>query len=146
MPTDSNDKPSSGPPPGSSPSAKPRTTKQREVILEAFEDAARPLNPAEAHELAQRTLPKIGIATIYRTIRLFEDEGLLHKVELPGEMPRYELHTAAEHHHHHFRCDDCGKVYDIEGCLKGFDQMLPKGFKLRAHDITLYGGCAECEG
>ncbi len=123
-----------------------RVTRQREAIHAAFKAAGRPLSPTEVLELAQPDAPSLSLATVYRTIRRMEEDGELAPVELPGGSARYELQAAADHHHHHFHCDDCDKVFDIEGCPGGLKSLLPKGFKLQRHEITLYGRCDGCAG
>jgi len=121
-----------------------RSTKQREAIRSVLRQAARPLGTAEIRRLAGRRVPGLGAATVYRTVRLLADEGEVVPIQLPGEPPRYELRHAAEKHHHHFRCDSCDRVYDIEGCPNGLGGLVPAGFRLRAHDLTMYGTCARC--
>ena len=121
-----------------------RSTKQREAIRSAIGAAGRPLSPAEMLGAAREEVPGLGQATVYRTIRAMVEEGSLHAVELPGEPARYELSEAASSHHHHFRCDQCERVFDIEGCPLGVEQIAPKGFQVRDHEVILYGTCAEC--
>ena len=122
-------------------------TKQREAIRDAVAAAGRPLTPAEIHALVSPQVESIGMATVYRTLKLLVDEGFIVPVEMPGEPPRYELeHPAAGHHHHHFRCDECQRVFDLEGCVSGLKGLLPSGFSMRDHEIFLFGTCAECAG
>lgn len=121
-----------------------RTTRQREAILHAFRASGRPLSPSEALGLARRQVESVGQATVYRTVRLLVEEGVLSPVSLPGEPPRYELKKKADTHHHHFHCDACDRVYDIAGCPKGLEHMVPDGFTLRSHEIVLYGTCEHC--
>ncbi len=121
-----------------------RSTRQREAIRSALEAAGRPLGPGEMLEAARKAVPGLGQATVYRTIKSLVDEGALHTVELPGEPARYELSAAAAHHHHHFRCDQCERVFDVEGCPKGIESIAPEGFQVRDHEVILYGTCADC--
>ncbi|MCW8129453.1 MAG: transcriptional repressor [Planctomycetota bacterium] len=119
-----------------------RKTVQRQAIREAIEEASRPLSPQEVLDLARARVKRIGIATVYRTIKSLLAEGVLKAVDLPGEPPRYE--PAGKHHHHHFRCRTCNKVYEIEGCPKDLKRMAPRGFRVEGHDLVLYGLCAGC--
>lgn len=121
-----------------------RRTRQRDAIRAAFAAAARPLSPQEAHSLAQAEVPRLGIATVYRTLLRLVAEGELVPVELPGSPPHYEV--AGLHHHHHFHCKACGRVYDLPGCPGNIDQLTPRGFRLEKHEIVLYGRCAGCCG
>ncbi len=122
----------------------PRKTPQRDAIHQALAKAGRPLSPQEVLDLASKTTPTLGLATVYRTLGMLEEAGQVAPVDLPGEARRYELQAAADTHHHHFQCDDCGNVYDVEGCPGGIHDILPKGFSLRDHEIILYGKCAAC--
>ena len=79
-----------------------RSTIQRSAIHDALKRAGRPLLALEVLELACETVPRIGIATIYRNLKTMVDEGLLRQVVLPGENPRFEL--SGHGHHHHFQC------------------------------------------
>jgi Fur family transcriptional regulator, ferric uptake regulator len=121
-----------------------RKTKQRDAIVGALEDAGRPLSPQEIVDAAEPAAPGLSLATVYRTIKLLTEEGETVVVPVPGEPDRYEHRTNAEHHHHHFRCDDCGKVYDVPGCAGSINELLPDGFTLRDHEVFLYGSCETC--
>lgn len=119
-----------------------RRTLQRAAIRRAFERADRPLSPAETLASAQEEVPGLGIATVYRNIRNLVDEGWLEEVPLPGAPNRYEI--SGKHHHHHFRCRICDRVFEVEACPPDLRALLPSGFRLEGHDITLFGRCAAC--
>lgn len=124
------------------PSSGERRTRQRRAIREVIVDAGVPLSPREILERSQSHVTGIGMATVYRTIKLLAEEGSIQTVDIAGESPRYE--AAGKGHHHHFHCRDCGKVYELEGCCGHFAELTPKGFRLDGHDLTLYGQCSEC--
>ena len=117
-------------------------TRQRQVLLEVFEAAERPLTPSEICETARRELPSVGIATVYRAIRQFVAEGRVRAVELPGAAPHYE--RASKDHRHFFLCHHCRRLFDLIGCMRGFNSLAPRGFRVRHHEIVLYGECAAC--
>lgn len=119
-------------------------TKQREAIQDCLRDAGRPLSPQELLECAQQEVPGLGLATVYRTIKLMTEDGVAVAVNLPGESTRYEHQRAAAHHHHHFRCESCEKIYDIPGCVPGIGELMPAGFTMRSHEMTFYGTCPAC--
>lgn len=121
-----------------------RRTRQREAIWQSFERAARPLGPQEILKLARDDVPNLGIATVYRNIRSFLEEGRLRAVELPGTPDRYEV--AGKDHHHHFHCRGCDGVFEVDTCQSDFQASTPSGFKLEDHEITLYGLCSACVG
>jgi Fur family ferric uptake transcriptional regulator len=117
-----------------------RDTRQKRAIRRVFEIAERPLSPDEILAEAQRASKGLGLATVYRTVRSLADEGFLSAVEVPGRPTLYE--RAGKSHHHHFVCDACDRVYEIEGC--NVKARLPRGFRTRDHDVTVYGLCAAC--
>ena len=119
-----------------------RSTAQRSAIRDVLHQANRPLLAQEVLDYACVVVPKIGIATIYRNLKIMVDEGELRQVLLPGENPRFEL--AGHGHHHHFQCTQCHKVFDIYACPKNLASLAPEGFKVEDHDLTLYGRCKDC--
>jgi Fur family transcriptional regulator, ferric uptake regulator len=121
-------------------------TRQREAIMQALSKSARPMSPAEILKAAGKHVKSLSLATVYRNLKALADDGQIHPVQLPGEPPRYELREAASHHHHHFHCETCDKVFDIAGCPKGLEGMVPSGFTLRSHELVLYGVCSGCGG
>jgi Fur family ferric uptake transcriptional regulator len=119
-----------------------RRTVQGEIIRTVFEDARRPLSPREAHDLARQIQPRIGIATVYRAINRFIEEGFVVPVDIPGVGIHYE--AAGGPHHHYFYCGGCGRVYVIPGCPGQISALLPPGFHMERHDIVLHGRCRDC--
>lgn len=119
-----------------------RDTAQRRAIRNALVDADRPLSPREVLDLAQGDVPTLGIATVYRNLKSFVEEGWLTAVDLPAEPPRYEV--AGKKHHHHFMCRRCDRVFDLAGCPGNLQSVVPTGFSLEDHDVVLYGRCEAC--
>ena len=119
-----------------------RNTRQRRAIREAVERAGRPLSTDEILASAHASLPALGRATVYRSIRALLDEGWLTAVDVPGRSPLYE--RAGKGHHHHFECSSCKCVYELDGCASEIRGELPAGFVATGHDVTIYGSCAAC--
>ena len=119
-----------------------RNTKQKQVIEAMLKQAGRPLLPKELLSKAQESLPQLGVATVFRTLKKMVDEGTATVVCLPGDSPRYE--PSGLTHHHHFKCSECECVFEVNGCPGHLDELLPKGFQLTGHEITLFGRCADC--
>lgn len=121
-----------------------RQTRQRDAILRVIRDAAGPLSVPEIHERAGLELPKIGIATIYRTLKLLQEGHLIHPVILPSGESRFE--AAGTGHHEHFQCRNCQQVFDIHFCplTLPVGNQLPGGFVVEDHELTLYGLCPDC--
>ena len=119
-----------------------RSTRQRTAIRTAIDAAGRPLSPQEVLEGAREAVVGMGIATVYRNIKLLVDEGAVQVVTLPGDSPRYE--SAGHAHHHHFQCNACQRVFDVHQCPGDLKSLAPAGFKVESHELTLYGKCADC--
>ena len=106
--------------------------------------AERPLTPAEICRAAKRSIPRLGIATVYRALRQLVGEGRVRLVEIPGISPHYESTTGP--HHHFFFCQHCRRLYNLLGCVQGVRKLAPRGFAVEGHEIVLYGRCAGCRG
>ena len=122
-----------------------RKTNQREGVFQVLKDSKGPLTPQEILERTLKITSNVGIATIYRTIKLLAEAKEIVAVTLPDGQSRYEL--AHLDHHHHFKCRSCLKIYDLDHCPIeiGKNLILPNGFKLDGHEITLFGTCANCQ-
>ena len=100
------------------------------------------MTPAQIWQAANTLSPGLGIATAYRALRILMDQGVVEVVEIPGAPPHYE--RKHPHHHHHFLCEQCQRVYEVEACTDGIDQLAGPGFLVKKHSLTLYGVCAGC--
>lgn len=123
--------------------ASPRNTKQRGVILDIFSHSKKPIPAPVVVTKAQAKIPKINKTTIYRTLERLEKEGVITSMLVSPGVLHYEL-SSEDHHHHHFYCKHCEGVFCLEGCTKGIAKLLPKGFILESHEITLHGACPDC--
>lgn len=119
-----------------------RTTKQKEAIRAVLATQEGPLMPDEIHALALKVVPSLGIATVYRSLKTLQDEGMVRCVEIPGQSPRYE--RSDKGHHHHFLCQKCHTVFDLEKCVEGIKKLVPPGFRITDHEIILHGLCKSC--
>jgi Fur family ferric uptake transcriptional regulator len=119
-----------------------RNTRQKEAIREAFTAADRPLAHEEVLEFAQKKVEGISIATVYRNINSLVEDKWLVPVEIPGTTTRYEV--AGKEHHHHFKCNDCGRLFELNGCDVQVKSRLPRGFRTTGHEFFLYGLCPSC--
>ena len=94
----------------------------------------------EILELGQKQLPKLGVATVYREIARLAENAEIVTVSIAGDAPRYEMAKTSPP----FKCDECNKVYEMEGCSKELLKLVPRGFKTQRHDLTFYGICNLC--
>jgi Fur family transcriptional regulator, ferric uptake regulator len=122
--------------------AQPRNTKQKDAIRLAFHTANRPLSPEEVMEAVREDACGISLATVYRNINAFVEDGWLTTVEIPGQSSRYEV--AGKEHHHHFQCTVCGTLYELRGCVFHGKTKLPRGFLATGHEYFVYGICVDC--
>lgn len=123
---------------------KTRNTQQRVAIMSAIHESSGPLSVQEIHEAAQENVENIGIATVYRNIKILLTAGEIQAVILADGVTRYE--RAGLKHHHHFRCRGCTRVFDLDVCPISIPDgsTLPGGFRVDDHEVTLYGLCPEC--
>ncbi len=120
-----------------------RDTPQRRAIREALTRAGRPMSPAEVLDAGKALAAGLGIATVYRNLKLLTESGWLCPVDLPGETTRYEV--SGKPHHHHFLCRECDRAFEVaEHCPGNHRFTAPSGFSVEAHEIVLYGVCAAC--
>ncbi len=119
-----------------------RATRQRDAIKAAIETGERPLSPGEVLDRARASVNSLGLATVYRNLKLLVAEGIVRVINLPRDSPRYE--TARTPHHHHFQCTACRRVFDVAGCPGNLRHLAPPGFRVEHHDVTLYGRCSDC--
>ena len=120
-----------------------RNTKQGKVILSSIKSADRPLTPFEIHQLAVKKMPRLGIATTYRHLRILSESHQVVGVDYPGQPPRYEWADGLDKVH--FSCRACNKLYALEDTTEDSPPAkAPKGFKVKGFEVMLYGTCPEC--
>lgn len=119
-----------------------RITKQRRAILDCLTKATRPLSVEELLCEVTRQVPTINLSTLYRNLKALILRGDVQVHELAGHLPRYTL--AKPEHTHHFLCQSCNRLFTIPFCPKDIEAMVPSGFTMYNHSITLNGLCKEC--
>jgi Fur family transcriptional regulator, ferric uptake regulator len=119
-----------------------RLTAPRRRLVEAMQELG-------DHFVAEDVLsatPRVGRATVFRTLRLLQDLGVVCQVVLDDGTVAYRLDYAGGHHHH-LICSDCGMVEDFTSgeIEQVIDEVAHrKGFEVDAHRLELYGRCAAC--
>lgn len=126
-----------------------KLTPQRLSILDVIiSQEGKHLTIEEIYEIVRRTKPEIGVATVYRTIQLFDELGLVTKLDINDGVYRYELNHEEEiHNHHHLICNECGKVEEVDGdFLDGVEEQIEKEykFKIQDHSLKFFGLCKDC--
>ena len=119
-----------------------RTTRQREAVCRVFTESEIPLGPHEALRAAQNYVPGLGIATVYRTIRILLSEGWLIPIELTGRPPLYQRSQTP--HRHYFQCRQCMTIIPITCPTRTIKRLVPPELHLEHHELALYGLCPNC--
>ncbi|WP_420136517.1 Fur family transcriptional regulator [Sphingomonas sp.] len=117
-----------------------RITEQRKVIARVLSEAEDHPDVEALHARAAAIDPGISIATVYRTVRLFEDAGILERHDFGDGRARYE--AAAEEHHDHLIDVESGKVIEfVDAELEAMQRRIAEklGFRLVDHRMELYG-------
>ena len=123
-----------------------KITPQRRTIIGASIHSHEHLTPAAIHERVRQEHPGIGLVTIYRTIEMLAELGLICETHAGGSCRSYLMRRPSEHHHH-LICSDCGKVIDFTACdLGGLERRLSEEtrFKISGHLLEFLGQCRQC--
>ena len=117
-----------------------RLTDQRKIIAKVMSETSNHPDVDELHKSVSKLDAKISIATVYRTVKLFEEAGIVAKHDFKGNKARYE--KAPEAHHDHLIDINTGEITefvneDIEKLQKQVAEKL--GYKLVDHRLELYG-------
>jgi Fur family ferric uptake transcriptional regulator len=124
-----------------------KITRQRRVVLNIFAKCEDHISAEELYKIVTATDPKIGLATIYRTLALLTRSGLASELDFGDGQKRYE-HKFMHSHHDHMICTECGKIIEFTHPIieKLQDDIAKKnGFTITSHKLDLYGTCKECK-
>ena len=117
-----------------------RITGQRRVIAQVLEDSEDHPDVEELYARASGVDPKISIATVYRTVKLFEEAGIVDKLEFGDGRARYE--DAERDHHDHLIDMNSGEVIEfVDEEIEALQERIARklGYELRGHRLELYG-------
>lgn len=123
-----------------------RMTPQRQLVLDAVRQLGH-ATPEQVHSSVQRVADSVNITTVYRTLELLEELGLVNHTHLSHGAPTY--HPADERQHIHLVCRGCGTVEGVDpGVLQPLVERLEQqhGFLLDVGHVALFGRCASCGG
>ncbi len=129
-----------------------RITAPRRAVLDAFVTSHEPRTVAQLH----RSLggERVNLVSVYRTVKLLCDVGLVRATDAAQGQRRYELAEPFTAHHHHLICRRCGQIEDLEGCLLEPDVLARLGrrvrqshrFRVTDHELRFFGICRRCDG
>lgn len=126
-----------------------KLTPQRRAIVDTIiESEGKHLTAEEIYDIVKAKCPEIGLATVYRSISLLEEIGIVSKLHLDDGCSRYEIvHSDERHKHHHLICNNCGDVIEVEDdLLDELEERINKeyNFEILDHSVKFYGICDKC--
>lgn len=125
-----------------------KSTRQRDVIARTFFNTQEHLTIEELLALAREENPRIGYATVYRTLKLLTECGLAAHRRFGDGQAVYET-TDEDEHHDHLICIECQHVLEFENeQIERLQEKVARsfGFTLVKHKLELYGLCAKASG
>lgn len=123
-----------------------KLTGQRQAVVEAFASVTGHASLEDIFALARERSPSIGLATIYRTMRLLEEAGLVERHDFEGGCARFEP-TLGRRHHDHLICRGCGLIREFESDeIEALQATIADsmGFAILGHRHEIYGLCRDC--
>ena len=123
-----------------------KITKQRRVVLNVFLECKDHVSVEELYSIVSEQEPKIGLATIYRTLALLTKSGLALEMDFGDGQKRYESSFMSAHHDH-MVCTECGTIIEFNHPLieKYQEEIaIQNGFKITSHKLDLFGHCSNC--
>lgn len=123
-----------------------KITKQRRAVLEAFLGSEEHVSAEELYKIVSEKEPKIGLATVYRTLALLTVSGLAAELDFGDGQKRYE-HSFEHEHHDHMICTQCGKIIEFHHPLiekLQEDVAQEHGFEMATHKLDMFGICKNC--
>jgi len=134
-----------------------RLTVPRQAILDVLSKTSKHLSAEDIYLAVHKVYPAIGLTTVYRTLELLVQTGMVFKFDFGDGRARYELseRPGSAGHHHHLVCTGCRRIIDYSDfineeleLLKQTEKGLSKkyNFKITNHLIQFYGLCEKCKG
>lgn len=122
-----------------------RLTQSRQAILETLVKTGGHLSADELSDKVRASYPSVGRMTVYRTLDLLLELGLVRPIYQGTGAAHFVL--MPDGHHHHLVCSDCGIVVEFENCTIGvMEEELSEryGFELTGHLVEFFGRCGDC--
>ncbi|MBL7084652.1 MAG: transcriptional repressor [Candidatus Omnitrophica bacterium] len=133
-----------------------RVTMPREAILEVLSKTQKHLSAEDIYLTVHKIYPTVGLTTVYRTLELLVQMGLVFKFDFGDGRARYELAIGPKgiRHHHHLVCTTCGRVIDYTDFIDDEVELLQQterglskkyNFNITNHVMQFYGLCDKCK-
>jgi Fe2+ or Zn2+ uptake regulation protein len=123
-----------------------RLTSQRRLILEVLESSAEHLDAEAVYDQAKMLDSNVSLATVYRTLAVFKEMGLIEEHRLGEEHSHYE--PVRSDPHYHFTCLSCGQVIEFDTPLVTHierELSAQAGLRVTSAHLHLSGYCAQCQ-
>jgi len=132
-----------------------RITVPRQAILDVLSKTDEHLSAEDIYINVRNIYSNIGLTTVYRTLDILAEIGLVFKFDFGDKKARYELAEGpkGERHHHHLVCTNCNRVIDYTDFIDEEKDLLDKtekglskkyNFRINGHSIQFYGLCDRC--
>ncbi len=124
-----------------------RLTEPRKMLLRLISSGRDRFTAADLWEAVQREAPGLGRATVFRTLDLLSELGILQRVHF-DDASCHSYVVCGRSHHHHLVCGNCGRVIDFE--QSEVEELLHRltdrlGFQIESHHLEVYGRCKNCK-
>jgi Fur family ferric uptake transcriptional regulator len=121
-----------------------RPTPQRMMILSILAEGEGHMTAEQIHAQVRREYPHLNLSTVYRTLELLRDHGIVSETDLGGGVRQFEL---LDQPHHHLVCLDCGGIEELDAAtLRPLQERLLRqhGFHARLDHLAIFGHCRHC--
>ena len=125
-----------------------KLTKNQQKILALLTDAVVEVSAQELYFQMKQQGLRIGLATVYRTLKFLKIRGEVQERVTPDGESFYSAINAVEHHHHHLNCVSCGGAYPIDSCPISHqinEWCSTQKFKFYYHTLEFFGLCENCQ-
>ncbi|MBO5059462.1 MAG: transcriptional repressor [Clostridia bacterium] len=119
-------------------------SEKRNAILSALKNTTTHPSADWIFEKVREDCPGIGIATVYRNLKILLEQNQIFKVDVGDGLDHYDAQTEIPHDHTY--CTSCGCIGDIEAIsASGLEQFAKDEFSVEAYSLVLYGKCKKCK-
>ena len=124
-----------------------RITEPRRAVMQVLQSAQAPLSPKDIQARGEAIHADLGLTTVYRTVALLRDLGLVRRVHRGDGCRGYV--AVSPGHRHHVICQVCGRTVEFPGStdLAGLIRLVEKstGYRVEGHLLQLFGRCPDCQ-
>lgn len=120
-------------------------SKQKEAIVRVLRETSSHPSAEWIYEQVRKDMPDIGLATVYRNLRLLKEAGEISEIRTSCDGARFDHNTRR---HYHFCCDVCGKILDLDEPVDAtIETRIARrtGLRVTRHHLELGGVCLDCQ-